>query len=194
MKLLNNHIIKFLFVSIILIANTSIAQRIKVPVDVQFKVIPKIISLNKSFSFNSGETDLNIAVLYSSQQRNSKQVYEDINNYLNDNGIVVKGKLTKILSLDISLNNNLEDYLRENKINVLYITPLRGLDVTKITSICKTANVLSISGVVEYLESDVSVILNIDDNKLQILINQKSAKREGADFSSRLLRIAKIIE
>lgn len=194
MKLLNNHIIKFLFVSIILIANTSIAQRIKVPVDVQFKVIPKIISLNKCFSFNSGETDLNIAVLYSSQQRNSKQVYEDINNYLNDNGIVVKGKLTKILSLDISLNNNLEDYLRENKINVLYITPLRGLDVTKITSICKTANVLSISGVVEYLESDVSVILNIDDNKLQILINQKSAKREGADFSSRLLRIAKIIE
>ena len=84
--------------------------------------------------------------------------------------------------------------LRENKINVLYITPLRGLDVSKITSICKTASVLSISGVVEYIESDVSVILDIDDNKLKILINQKSAKSEGVDFSSRLLRIAKIID
>ena len=194
MKFLNNHIVKLLAVLLLLIVNTSIAQRIKVPVDVQLKVIPKIISLNKSFSFESNENALNIAVLYSSQQRNSKQVHEDINNNLNSGGIVVKGKLTKFLSLDISAKNNIEDYLRENKINVLYITPLRGLDVSKITSICKTASVLSISGVVEYVENDVSVILDIDDNKLKILINQKSAKSEGVDFSSRLLRIAKIID
>ena len=194
MKFLNNHIVKLLAVLLLLIVNTSIAQRIKVPVDVQLKVIPKIISLNKSFSFESNENALNIAVLYSSQQRNSKQVHEDINNNLNSGGIVVKGKLTKFLSLDISAKNNIEDYLRENKNNVLYITPLRGLDVSKITSICKTASVLSISGVVEYVENDVSVILDIDDNKLKILINQKSAKSEGVDFSSRLLRIAKIID
>lgn len=194
MKFLNNHIVKLLAVLLLLIVNTSIAQRIKVPVDVQLKVIPKIISLNKSFSFESNENALNIAVLYSSQQRNSKQVYQDIENNLNSGGLVVKGNLTNVLFLDISSNNNLENFLRENKINVLYITPLRGLDVSKITSICKTTSVLSISGVVEYIESDVSVILDIDDNKLKILINQKSAKSEGVDFSSRLLRIAKIID
>lgn len=194
MKFINNHIVKLIAIVFLLIVNTSIAQRIKVPIDVQLKVIPKIISLNKSFSFESNENALNIAVLYSSQQRNSKQVYQDIEKNLNSGGIVVKGKLTNILYLDISNNNNIENFLRENKINVLYITPLRGLDVSKITSICKTTSVLSISGVVEYIESDVSVILDIDDSKLQILINQKSAKSEGVDFSSRLLRIAKIID
>ena len=194
MKFRNNHIAKLIAVVFLLLVNTSIAQRIKVPIDVQLKVIPKIISLNKSFSFESNENAVNIAVLYSSQQRNSKQVYQDIENNLNSGGLVVKGNLTNVLFLDISSNNNLENFLRENKINVLYITPLRGLDVSKITSICKTASVLSISGVVEYIESDVSVILDIDDNKLKILINQKSAKSEGVDFSSRLLRIAKIID
>ena len=194
MKFRNNHIAKLIAVVFLLLVNTSIAQRIKVPIDVQLKVIPKIISLNKSFSFESNENALNIAVLYSSQQRNSKQVYQDIEKNLNSGGLVVKGNLTNVLFLDISSNNNLENFLRENKINVLYITPLRGLDVSKITSICKTASVLSISGVVEYIESDVSVILDIDDNKLKILINQKSAKSEGVDFSSRLLRIAKIID
>lgn len=194
MKFINNHIVKLIAIVFLLIVNTSIAQRIKVPIDVQLKVIPKIISLNKSFSFESNENALNIAVLYSSQQRNSKQVYQDIEKNLNSGGIVVKGKLTNILYLDISNNNNIENFLRENKIKVLYITPLRGLDVSKITSICKTTSVLSISGVVEYIESDVSVILDIDDSKLQILINQKSAKSEGVDFSSRLLRIAKIID
>ena len=194
MKFRNNHIAKLIALVFLLLVNTSIAQRIKVPIDVQLKVIPKIISLNKSFSFESNENAVNIAVLYSSQQRNSKQVYQDIENNLNSGGLVVKGNLTNVLFLDISSNNNLENFLRENKINVLYITPLRGLDVSKITSICKTASVLSISGVVEYIESDVSVILDIDDNKLKILINQKSAKSEGVDFSSRLLRIAKIID
>ncbi len=71
--------------------------------------------------------------MYSSQQRNSKQVFEDIEKNLNTSGIIVKGNLTKVLSFDISLINDVGEFLRENKINVLYITPLRGLDVSKIS-------------------------------------------------------------
>ena len=194
MKLLNNHIVKFIALALLLLINTSIAQRVKVPVDVQLKVIPKIISLNKTFSIENKDNPLKIAVLYSSQQRNSKQVFEDIEKNLKERGILVKGVLAEVSSFDISVNANIGEYLRENRINVLYITPLRGLDVSKITGVCKTENVLTISGVVEYIVSNVSVVLDIEDNKLQILINQKSAKSEGADFSSRLLRIAKIIE
>jgi ABC-type uncharacterized transport system substrate-binding protein len=186
--------VKFIALAVLLLVNTSVAQRNKVPVDLQLKVIPKIISLNKTFSLDTKDNPLKIAVLYSSQQRNSKQVFEDIEKNLKTSGLVVKGNLTKVSSFDISVNSDIGEYLRENKINVLYITPLRGLDVSKITGICKTESVLTISGVVEYLESNVSVLLDIEDNKLQILINQKSAKGEGADFSSRLLRIAKIVE
>ncbi len=53
MKFLNNHIVKIIALAFLLIVNTSIAQRIKVPVDLQLKVIPKIISLNKNFSFEN---------------------------------------------------------------------------------------------------------------------------------------------
>lgn len=194
MKLSHSYIIKFLLICVLIGANNLFAQRIKVPIDVQLKVIPKIISLNKKFTFQDNNKSLNMAVLYSSEQRSSKQVKEDLEKYLEETKMVVRGKVMNITTIDISSTNNIEEFFINNKINVLYICPLRGVDISKLVSICKDENVLSITGVVDYIENDVAVILDIDDSKLKILINQESAKSAGVDFSSRLLRIAKIID
>ncbi len=188
------HILKLILTILLVSIQPLLAQRIKVPIDLQLKVIPKIISLNKNFSFNENEKAINLSVLYSSQQRNSKQVYEEFETKEKTNGIIIKGKNANILSFDISSNSSLREYLINNKIHVLYITPLRGVDINKIRSICEEEDVLTISGVSGYIENNVSVVLDLKDSKLQIMINQKSAKSEGVDFSSRLLKIAKIVE
>ena len=77
---------------------------------------------------------------------------------------------------------NLREIIKKKNIKILYITPLRGIDVSEISSICKEANVLTITGVEEYLENGVSVILSLINNKLKIIINQPSAKTSVRNY------------
>lgn len=185
---------KNIIILIILICTQSIfGQRNKVPVDVQIKVIPKILSLNKTF-LNNKVDNLNSMIIYSNEQRNSKQVFDDFNNSLKEKKIIVNSRILKILSFDIKKLKGLRKYIKDNHIKVLYITPIRGVDISSITKICREEDVLTITGVDEYKENMVSVILGLNKSKLQIMINQKSAKSEGANFSSRLLKIATLIE
>ena len=122
------------------------------------------------------------------------QSVESFTKSVNELGIAIKDKEATVLPFDISGKGNIRSFLKNNKIKLLYITPIRGIDISEITKICKEEGVLTITGVEEYSINQVSVVLSLEDNKLQIMINQKSSKQEGADFSSRLLRIAKLIE
>lgn len=168
-------------------------QRNKVPVDVQIKVIPKILSLNKTFLVDTDD-NLNGMIIYSNDQRNSKQIFDNFRENLKGKKITVNSRVIKILPFDIKRLKELRKYIKENNIRAIYITPLRGVDISSITKICREEDVLTITGVDEYKENMVSVILGLNKSKLQIMINQKSAKSEGANFSSRLLKIATLIE
>jgi len=193
MNLNNRHIIKFLLALLLLSVQAILAQRIKVPVDLQIKVIPKILSLNKNFSLEK-EDQFNFSILYSNNQRNSKQIFEAFKEVFDRRKIKIKNQHAIYHSIEVSDLSALRNHLRKNKIRMLYLTPIRGFDISKISRICKEEQVLTITGVEEYVENDVSVIFGLLENKLKIYINRKSAKQEGVNFSSRLLKIAKIIE
>jgi hypothetical protein len=193
MNFINKYYLKLLLIVFVLIGQISFGQKVKAPIDLQIKIIPKILSLEKNLS-QSTETNFNISILFSKEQRNSVQVFESFAQDLNKYGIKLKDKEATVLPYDISNKDNLRSFLKNKKIKLLYITPIRGIDISEITRICKEEGVLTFSGVEEYIVDQVSVVLTLEDNKLQIMINQKSSKQAGADFSSRLLRIAKIID
>ena len=52
------------------------AQEMSVPIDVQIEIIPKILSLNKSFNLEDSRTVIKIGILYSSELRTSKKIKE----------------------------------------------------------------------------------------------------------------------
>lgn len=185
--------LKILLIVFVLSSQISFGQRVKAPIDLQLRIIPKILSLEKNLA-QSKEKFFNVSILFSKEQRNSAQVFESFTKSVNELGIAIKDKEATVLPFDISGKGNIRSFLKNNKIKLLYITPIRGIDISEITKICKEEGVLTITGVEEYSINQVSVVLSLEDNKLQIMINQKSSKQEGADFSSRLLRIAKLIE
>ena len=185
--------LKILLIVFVLSSQISFGQRVKAPIDLQLRIIPKILSLEKNLA-QSKEKFFNISILFSKEQRNSAQVFESFTKSVNELGIAIKDKEATVLPFDISGKGNIRSFLKNNKIKLLYITPIRGIDISEITKTCKEEGVLTITGVEEYSINQVSVVLSLEDNKLQIMINQKSSKQEGADFSSRLLRIAKLIE
>lgn len=187
------HIIKFILAITLITSTLSIGQRVKAPIHLQMRIIPKILSLEKNLA-QSTEKYFNISVLYSKEQRNSAQVFESFTKSVNELGIAIKDKEATVIPFDISSKGSFRSFVKDNRIKLLYITPIRGIDITEITKICKEEGVLTITGVVEYSINRVSVVLSLEDNKLQIMISQKSSKEEGADFSARLLRIAKLID
>ncbi|MCP5062510.1 MAG: DUF4154 domain-containing protein [Ignavibacteriae bacterium] len=156
------------------------------------KLIPKVLSLDKNFSSRK-EDQFNLAVLYSSVQRNSSEIKDEIKEKLKKNNMFVKTTKVIITFIDLVKTINIEEYLKENKIDVVYITPLRGVDINSIANICKEEKALTVTGVLDFMENEISVSFDIKDKKLQIIINNDAAKLEGTNFSSRLLRIAKII-
>ncbi len=160
----------------------------------QTDVIPKILSLNKNFNFEDKTNRFNTSILYNSQQRNSKKVFDDFKAILGKTSIKIREQHANLHPFDILVEQDLRNFLKQNEIIVLYLTPVRGVDISAITKICKEEQVLTITAVEEFQDNDVSVILGLEENKLQIKINLQSAKREGAEFSSRLLKIARIIE
>jgi len=192
MKLFNKNIILYLILFIALSLNLSYGQRIKAPLAVQLKLIPKVLSLDKNF-ISRKEDQFNLAVLYSSLQRNSSKTKNEFNDAIKKKNMFVKTTKINISFIDIAKTPNIEKYLNDNKIDVVYITPLRGVDINSIAKTCKNEKALTVTGVLEFMQNEISVSFDIKDKKLQIIINNTAAKLEGTNFSSRLLRIAKVI-
>lgn len=186
---------KYILVTSIFLVSFSItkAQEISVPIDVQLEILPKILSLNKSFALDNPKTELHIGILYSSKQRNSTKVKDEIFTHLLGKELTIRKAKVIFIPIDFTNVNNIKDYLTTSQTNILYFAPLRGYDISSITNICKAEKIITFTGVSTLMdENGVSVGFELENNKLQITINLESAKAEGANFSSRLLKVSQV--
>ena len=78
--------------------------------------------------------------------------------------------------------------------DVLYITPMRAVDLGSITKQTRAAARVTLTGVPEYVDAGIAVGVDLQGERPRILINLAAARAEGADFDSRLLKLAKIVE
>ena len=163
---------------------------INLPVDNQLKILEKIIPFNKDFK--PEQKEINILVLYQNGFRTSQLIKNDIEKYQK----VKRTENNKINYVYYSFNDldEFQKIIHKNKINIIYIAPLRAVDLNEILAVTKKNKIMSFTGVVEYMEFGVSVVLDIKGDKPEIIINRQSAKDEGVDFSSQLLKLARIIE
>jgi hypothetical protein len=97
-----------------------------------------------------------------------------------------------LVSIDID-KTTVERSIEKDSVDLLYIAPLRAVDVGDITRVTQDRHVLTFTGVPDYVSEGVSVGIGTKAGKPQILINIDSARREDADFNSQLLRIARVV-
>lgn len=185
---------KILHMGLILLLqlNLSIsAQDIKVPLEIQFALLPKVIMLEKNLSVQ--DEKIKIAILFDSTIRSSIKVKErifsfvDNHSYKNDNSNFV------YIPLDLANEVALSNLLIEHQLNAVYLTPLRSEHINQISLECKKLKLISFTGVEKYLDYGISILFDIKNKKPKITINMESVKEEGASFSSYLLRLANII-
>lgn len=186
------------FVTVVLlcfsVASAAFAQEMPVPVSMQVPLFTKILSFDRNTRTKVSK-ELVVLVLYQRNFRNSLNVKNAIEKQLDGKSLSeFSGASAKVLAFALDAESDLRQFLSRNRVNFIYVAPLRAYDIGSITSISRSKKILTGSGVTEYISNGISVGIDIRSEKPEIIINLAAAKLEGADLSSQLLKMARIIK
>lgn len=171
----------------------SISQKMEVPIEIQVPMLLKILTFDRNLEKRSGKI-LTIGIVFQSKYKDSFETKDKFIESINKISIKkIKDIPIELVSIDVD-RNDLESAVLKDEVDVLYITPLRAFDIEKVIKLTQDKKIISMTGVIELINSGISVGIGVKGEKPLIIINLRSAKLEGVDFSSQLLKLAKIIE
>ena len=168
------------------------AQEMAMPVGVQFSVFTRVFAFDRQFGRRARE-EIVIGIVYQRRVPESSNIKEAVAEELRS-GVSVRGRPIRVLPIPVARSEDLEAALSLHDIDVLYITPLRSLDLDGITTLSRRHRVLTCTGVPDYVTQGLAVGIGARRSRPLILINLAAARAEGAEFSSELLKLAQIIE
>ena len=95
------------------------------------------------------------------------------------------------MTIDLD-RESLADCLKMHGAALLYITPLRAVDVGAVATTASNAGVTTVTGVPQYIAQGVAVGVRLQRDRPRILINLQGARLQGADFAAELLKLADV--
>jgi hypothetical protein len=187
--------IKILLAVLLIIqsAGTASAGEMEVPVEIQFPLFLKILPFDRNFKTRVGD-EIVLGIVYQEKFRTSLNVKTQLENFLE------KSKEKKIddvpfryVLINLSRLSEFKAMLAREKVDIVYIAPLRAIAVETLVSDCRSMGITSLTGVPVYCEMGIAVSIGSKGGSPLIIINLPGARSEGADFSSRLLKLARVI-
>jgi hypothetical protein len=171
----------------------SAAQEMALDTAVQYRIFMKILKYDKNLTAKIG-SELVIGLLFQSGFRSSYLAKENFFKAMTDSPIKqFESRPIRCAVMDLDKEIRLEESISRFHVDVLYIAPLRAYDLASLLSIAQSLKLITLTGVPEYVGQGVAVGLQLKGDKPEILIYLAAAKAEGADFSSNLLKLARII-
>jgi ABC-type uncharacterized transport system substrate-binding protein len=169
------------------------AQEMPVPVEIQFPLMKKILSYDRNLRTRCGDS-LIICIVYQKRFRTSLNTKEEfVRNVNEEYDAKIENIPIELFAYEINSTTEFESILSKNKVDVIYLAPLRGIDIEKIVSLCNANKILTFTGIPEYVASGIIAGVDIKGERPQILINLTSAKSATVDFNSQLLKLSKIL-
>lgn len=177
-----------------LITGTLWCQEIQVPIEQQVPLLIKILSFDRNLRRNA-DKQIVFAILYQKKYRKSLDAKNDFEQAISKYSITKIDTLPiKLMAIDISEDSDLASIVNINRVNVIYLAPVKATNIGEITALSRSKQITTTTGVPEYVNAGISVGIGTKSEKPQILINLNSARAEGINFNSQLLKLAKIIE
>lgn len=157
-----------------------------VPPDVQAGIIAKVWQFDRNFPRH---VPMTLGVLYQAKYRASFVAAHDLCDAF------ARAKLpVQCILIDISEGPALADQLSQRSVDAIYIAPLRAIDVGMLVLVSRAKRIRTVTSVEEYVMAGVAVGVALSGDHAQIVINLPAARAEGADFSSQLLKMARVIQ
>ena len=181
---MRSRLLMWVLLPAVLIAATGSASAF-VPVEVQLALFTKIWRLDRNFDSGGVVT---LVIVYQAGYRDSLLVKDDFV------ATIERLKLPiRCIPLEAGSSELLRKGLSEIRNAVIYVTPLRSVDVAEIARISRGRGLRTITGVPEYVEEGIAVGIGERRERPLIIINLQGARAEGSDFSSQLLGLARIV-
>lgn len=183
-----------MIILVFLWTTTSKPQEMAVSVEVQYPLFLKILTFDRNLKTRVGE-EIVIGIVYQGKFKRSLNIKDELAKVMDGSSIKkIEDIPIRYVAIDISEEPDLKNAISSKNVDILYLTPLRALEIGTVTAVSRAKKIVTLTGVPDYVESGLTVGIGTKGEKPQIIINLKAAKAEGADFSSQLLKLAKVIE
>lgn len=170
---------------LVLLAPAAHSEGTALPARVQMEIFSKIWTLDRSFSVDG---QLTVAVIYQAKYRPS---------LLMKDAIIEAGKELRLnirfVAIDIDPTAAVAVQFPDGDLDFVYIAPLRAIDVEKIIRETRKRRIRTMTAVTQYVDEGVAVGLEVRDGRPQIVVNLPASRAEGSNFSSHLLKLARIV-
>ncbi|MBC7349173.1 MAG: YfiR family protein [Candidatus Aminicenantes bacterium] len=164
----------------------------------EIDLLKKILTFERTWKARAGQ-ELVIGILYQKGSSISSWIMEDwlnLHSHMSEAERQLEGVYIVFQKIELDSASSLEAILIENKVQILYIAPLETRNIAKILNevvrVCGKLKIGTFTAVPEYLDSGVAISFQFKDEKAQIVINLEASRAQGFDFSSQLLRRARI--
>jgi hypothetical protein len=169
------------------------AEDMALPVAQQVPLLLKILTYDRNFEKKAG-AELAIGIVYDPTDRDSAKATTDLGNTLfQSRDKTVKQLKIKYYTIEYTNAADLERFVKQKGISVLYIAPGNTRNLANIVQLSQELRLTTTTGVPDYVRRGASVGLALSQDKPQILINLQSTRAEGIQFDASLLRLATIV-
>jgi hypothetical protein len=163
------------------------AQEVPVPVRVQVPLLLRIMTFDRNLA-QRRTGDLVVAVLYQSRNRTSLAIAQEVTLLLGSS------TGTEAVGIDLDKVTDLRAALTQSRGQVLYVSPLRGVEISGIIGVSRVAGVTTVTGVPRYVDEGIAIGLDLKAERPEIVVNLEGARAEGADFTAQLLKLARLVQ
>lgn len=179
---------------LVLLAHVARTQEMAVPVSIQVPLLMKVMSADRNLAERSG-SELVIGVFYQPRFRASAATMEA---FIEAAGSTlaspIAGQPVRVLPVLIEGEPDWNALIVSNELDVCYIAPLRALGFADLLPAAQAHQAITCTGVPEFVEAGLAIGFDSRGGKPQIVINIDAARGEGIDFSSQLLKLARIVK
>jgi hypothetical protein len=183
--ILGSQLMGTLLAAVLAATSGGITSPASVPAGVQMAIFQNIWKMDRNFDRNRVTT---LAVLYQKENRASVVARNEIYAV-----VQVMDPLIRLKTIEVGTPELLRQAMAETDADVVYVTPLRAVDVSEIARISRRRRIRTITGVAEYVEAGIGVGIGIRKSRPLIFINLQGARAEGSDFEAQLLHLARIV-
>lgn len=174
-------------------AIVAVVDAMPVPVELQVALILKILTYDRNLE-SRAPTELNIGIVYSAADPASVRARDDVAEVLQRfSDRTVKKVRIRFTSVEYQSVSQLESAAKAAQISVFYITPGNTRNLEALARVSQANQILTTTGVPEYVERGIAVGIGVKQDKPEIIINLRSSKSEGCEFDASLLRIVRVV-
>jgi hypothetical protein len=181
--------------TLLLVGGSAQAQKMAAPAEVQVPLLFKILTFDRRVGTRPPGNVIVIAVVFQTGYRASLVARNQIVDALKAmQDSTISGHPVRWVAVEWIDEEQVRLALIRERTDVVYVTPLRGVELHPLIRTARAAGMTTFTGVPLYVEQGVALSIGIVRERPQIIVNLAATRAEGSDFTSQLLRVCKVVE